>query len=129
MLNNRQQSKFTIDDLFSPLFFFTREILTQSSWIFQFFTHQNHQIHQLFQLSTLTLPLFAFNLILTTSISPPIRTLSILTLLLSPLFTFSIPESIPFPHSFNQQKSPLNQTKHLINQIYHSFCQIATLPQ
>lgn len=122
MLNNRQQSKFTIDDLFSPLFFFTREMLSLFPKFFIFITIQNHQIHQFLNFSTSIL-------YLTISTSFHTLTLSIPSLHFSPLLPFSTPEYLPFPHSYNQQKSSSNQSKQYISQVYHSFCQIASLPQ
>jgi len=122
MLNNRQQSKLTIDDLFSPLFFFTREMFSLFPKFFIFIIIQNQQIHQFSHFLT---SIFS----LTTSISLPTLTLSILNLHFSPLFASLKPEYLPFPPYSNQQKSPSNQSKHYINQACHSFCQIATLPQ
>jgi len=118
MLNNRQQSKLTIDDLFSPLFFFTREMFSTFSKLFTSTVIRHHKISQFFHF-------------LTSKASPPLSSLSPITSFSPPALSFSIPNT-QFLSIFsfsNQQKSLSNQTKQLLNRTYHSFCQIATLPQ
>jgi len=118
MLNNRQQSKFTIDDLFSPLFFFTREMFSILSKLFISTAIKNRKINKFFHF-------------LTSKASPPLSNLSSITPLSPPTLTLST-HNIQFLSIFsfsNQQKSSSSQSKHNINQVCHSFCQIASLPQ